>query len=153
MEMTDLGFRRQVEPPTGIMGVFGKGTSDQPVWVLVAASEQKDTALQAVEQRGYRVMNFILPEESSAMERAKRYSSMSKADKENALLQLSCPSKPSIIRRGFWNGKIYGSEGKESIWLDGEKVNLSPEQAVAIRKYQADMAQYESERGNLLRYG
>lgn len=46
------------------------------------------------------------------------------------------PEKPALISSGKkWNGKIYGKSGNFSIYLDGEKVNISDSEADELRKY------------------
>lgn len=70
-----------------------------------------------------------------------------KAQYEEMMKEISCvgkPERPEILD-GNWNGKIYGREGYYSLYLDGEKVLLSNEEAEEIRKYQEDLDEYNEE--------
>ena len=49
------------------------------------------------------------------------------------------PEKPECIRDGHWNEKVYGKAGRYSIYLDGNKVNISDEEAVGLEEYLGNM--------------
>lgn len=42
---------------------------------------------------------------------------------------------PEIVKGKGWNGRIYGKQGNYSIYLDGEKVNISDEESVMLSEY------------------
>ncbi|MBO5449823.1 MAG: hypothetical protein J5994_10940 [Ruminococcus sp.] len=46
------------------------------------------------------------------------------------------PEKPALLSSGKrWNGKVYGKSGNFSVYLDGEKVNVSDAEADDLRRY------------------
>ena len=42
---------------------------------------------------------------------------------------------PEILSRGYWNGKIYGKGAIKSIYLNGDKVELTAEQLESLEEY------------------
>lgn len=54
------------------------------------------------------------------------------------------PESPDIIRDKRWNYKIYGRENYYSIYLDGDKINLSNEQADILRSYLREKEVYDN---------
>lgn len=58
-----------------------------------------------------------------------------------------CPVEPGVIRGKRWNQKVYGKAGRYSIYPDGEKQNISDEEAEKLKKYLEDLKEYrETER-------
>lgn len=53
------------------------------------------------------------------------------------------PIAPEILRAQKWNQKIYGKAGNYSIYLDGEKVIISDEQAEEIEHYLKEKEEYK----------
>lgn len=54
------------------------------------------------------------------------------------------PKKPALLSSGRkWNGKIYGKSGKFTVYLDGEKVNISDNDADELRKYLTEKEKYK----------
>ncbi len=54
------------------------------------------------------------------------------------------PEKPDILKGHKWNGTIYGRKGYYSIYPDGDKVNITDEQADEIKKYLDAKEEYKS---------
>lgn len=52
------------------------------------------------------------------------------------------PTVPAILSGHKWNEKIYGKAGNRSIYLDGDKVLITDEQAEAVRSYLAAIDKY-----------
>ena len=52
------------------------------------------------------------------------------------------PQIPEILKGHYWNKKIYGKSGNRSIYLDGEKVEISDEQVSGIEVYLKDRDEY-----------
>lgn len=53
-----------------------------------------------------------------------------------------CPVEPGVIRGKRWNQKVYGKAGRYSIYPDGEKQNISDEEAEKLKKYLEDLKEY-----------
>ena len=60
------------------------------------------------------------------------------------------PEKPECIRDGHWNEKVYGKAGRYSIYLDGNKVNISDEEAVGLEAYLGNMEKYRKKKKELM---
>ena len=60
------------------------------------------------------------------------------------------PEKPECIRDGHWNEKVYGKAGRYSIYLDGNKVNISDEEAVGLEEYLGNMEKYRKKKKELM---
>lgn len=60
------------------------------------------------------------------------------------------PEKPECIRDGHWNEKVYGKAGRYSIYLDGNKVNISDEEAVGLEGYLGNMEKYRKKKKELM---
>ena len=55
--------------------------------------------------------------------------------RNDKLAALTKPTTPAIIKGHQWNRKTYGRPGNYSIYLDGEKVTITDEQAKALSEY------------------
>ena len=55
--------------------------------------------------------------------------------KNSTISELYRPEKPELIKNSKWNWKVYGRSGNRSIYLDGEKVDITDEQAEELEKY------------------
>ena len=53
-----------------------------------------------------------------------------------------CPVEPDVIRGKYWNEKVYGKQGRYSIYPDSKKLAISDEEAAALKKYLSDRAEY-----------
>ena len=60
------------------------------------------------------------------------------------------PEKPECIRDGHWNEKVYGKARRYSIYLDGNKVNISDEEAVGLEEYLGNMEKYRKKKKELM---
>lgn len=63
-----------------------------------------------------------------------------KRDKINALEK---PIVPEILEGHMWNGKIYGIK-TQSIYLDGEKIEISNDQADELERYLTEKEEYRN---------
>lgn len=52
------------------------------------------------------------------------------------------PAEPEILAGQQWNKKIYGKEGNYSIYLDGDKVEITDEQAKELEQYLLAKTEY-----------
>ena len=57
-------------------------------------------------------------------------------------LRSLCPVEPDVIRGKYWNEKVYGKAGRYSIYPDSRKLEISDEEAAALKKYLSDRAEY-----------
>lgn len=57
-------------------------------------------------------------------------------------LRSLCPVEPDVIRGKYWNEKVYGKPGRYSIYPDSRKLEISDEEAAALKKYLSDCAEY-----------
>lgn len=53
------------------------------------------------------------------------------------------PQVPEILKGHSWNKKIYGRIGNKSVYLDGEKVKISDDQAACIEAYLEERDEYK----------
>ena len=65
-------------------------------------------------------------------------------------LRSLCPVEPDVIRGKYWNEKVYGKAGRYSIYLDGNKVNISDEEAVGLEEYLGNMEKYRKKKKELM---
>lgn len=65
--------------------------------------------------------------------------------KNSAILELHRPEKPKLIKNSKWNWKVYGRSGNQSIYLDGDKVNITDEQAEELQKYVREEEKYRKD--------
>ena len=56
--------------------------------------------------------------------------------------QLEKPIVPESVRERKWNQKVYGRQGHYSIYPDGEKVEISDEEATALEEYLKKKEEY-----------
>lgn len=56
-------------------------------------------------------------------------------EKNAAVSKLDRPEEPELIKGYNWNWKVYGRSGKQCIYLDGQKINITDEQAEELEKY------------------
>ena len=56
-------------------------------------------------------------------------------EKCSKLSEIVKPATPEILKDHKWNQKIYGKAGNSSVYLDGEKVMITDEQASEIKEY------------------
>lgn len=83
-------------------------------------------------------------------------SNMKKWQQERAALQekidgLKEPEKPILlVGEGYWNRKIYGSRGNRSIYLDGEKYEISDGDAIDLEEYAEEYEQYLDQKKKLV---
>jgi hypothetical protein len=52
------------------------------------------------------------------------------------------PAEPEILVGHQWNRKIYGKEGNHSVYLDGNKVEITDEQAKELEQYLLARTEY-----------
>lgn len=57
--------------------------------------------------------------------------------------------EPDLIKGKRWNQKIYGKSGNYSIYPDGEKVNISDEEAEELKKYLKDFREKMKEEAGI----
>ena len=57
-------------------------------------------------------------------------------------LRSLCPVEPDVIRGKYWNEKVYGKAGRYSIYPDSRELEISDEEAAALKKYLSDRAEY-----------
>lgn len=57
--------------------------------------------------------------------------------------------EPDLIKGKKWNQKIYGKSGNYSIYPDGEKVNISDEEAEELKKYLKDFREKMKEEAGI----
>lgn len=53
------------------------------------------------------------------------------------------PKAPNVLIGHRWNYKVYGKSGNHSIYLDGEKVNISDEQVKELKDYITEKEEYK----------
>lgn len=58
--------------------------------------------------------------------------------------QIPKPKEPEILKGYKWNRKIYGKEDNYSIYLDGNKVVITNEQAKELEQYLSARTEYNS---------
>ncbi len=150
-ELAELGFRYMQEPVTGMFVGLQRKNIDSYVWVLQTDFKKAEELIAKLKSRKYTVQNFISSEEQSIWERQRQYSSMTNAEKEEMLKKLIPPKMPDVLKGGYWNGKIYGSPGRKSIYIDNQKRAINESQISEIRKYIADKKEYDAQYSDLLR--
>lgn len=62
--------------------------------------------------------------------------------KHEEIAALEKPETPEIIRGYRWNRKIYGKAGRYSIYLDGEKTEISDDEKKMLTDYLAELQKY-----------
>jgi hypothetical protein len=87
---------------------------------------------------------------SFAMKSQRRYNSSYKHKEDiirrlNETEHLTRPKIPAYIESYQWNGKMYGKKDNYSVYLSGNKVNISNDQKEELEKYEAEMDKYMSE--------
>jgi hypothetical protein len=63
------------------------------------------------------------------------------------------PVKPECYPDGKWNGKVYGRIGSRNIYVDGNKVEISDEDAVSLESYAEAMVEYNKRLADANRTG
>lgn len=58
------------------------------------------------------------------------------------IMSIPKPKVPSILIGHRWNQKVYGKTGNYSIYLDGEKVNVTDEKAKELKDYIVSKEEY-----------
>lgn len=64
-------------------------------------------------------------------------------ERQNKIKNINKPIIPDILKDCKWNQKIYGKENNYSIYLDGEKVIITDEQADEIESYLRAKEEYK----------
>lgn len=152
-ELQQLGFRREPEPATGLLGQFKRSETPRYVWAFHTDFEGLADAQKHLQLLPYQFLNYISSEEKKAWEKNKKYMEMAQAEKDLMKANLMPPQKPYPLNRGFWNGKIYGVTGREFVYVDGEKYGVSEQVADSIRQYQSALTVYKQQFEDLRRYG
>ena len=49
---------------------------------------------------------------------------------------------PDVLAGHRWNQKIYGKTGSFSVYLEGDKISITDEQAVVIEQYLKEKEEY-----------
>lgn len=65
--------------------------------------------------------------------------------KQEMINEISKPDTPQLLIGHKWNQKIYGKLGKYSIYLDGDKKEITDEEAEEINKYLSEKEEYMKE--------
>ena len=151
-ELQAHGFQKVREPQYGLWGFAVIREPRAYVWSLQTNFDKLGIILEELKKDGYAVQDFITAEERSAWEKEKYYSGMSREEKAATLFNLRPPVLPEVVASGYWNGKLYGYPGKESVWVDGVQKKLNASQAEEIRTYIERKKQYDEQAGDLCRF-
>lgn len=74
---------------------------------------------------------------------------LQKQQEQEEKLEDLLKEEPDLIKGKRWNQKIYGKSGNYSIYPDGEKVNISDEEAEELKKYLKDFREKMKEEARI----
>lgn len=131
-------FFGEEHPVTGLFDFF-KMKPDPKRWWKTFSKEEAVDEMKKWHDRGAKIESHITAISLSLY----RETMERKQKQDEAIAKLVKPERPAYLV-GRWNGKIYGSRSK-SIYLDGEKKELTDEEAQQLEKYQKDLETYQAE--------
>mgnify|MGYP001179295589 FL=1 len=67
-----------------------------------------------------------------------------RAKEQNFIIRTEIPEQPDIIAGRYWNHKFYGRPGNWSIYLDGERVQISDSEKSILDWYIKRLIDFES---------
>ena len=124
----------------------------------------KEIPLSKVEQELRKAADFALisvgeeltdesasPENKTSQNRAEGKWQQERAALQKRLDELQEPERPMLlVGEGHWNRKIYGGRGNRSIYLDGEKYEISDGDAVDLEEYAEAYEEYLDKKKELI---
>lgn len=63
---------------------------------------------------------------------------------QKKIAEIDRPKKPSMLEKKRWNRKIYGKSGRFSVYLDGDRHDISDETASELERYAGMLEKYEA---------
>ena len=143
----------QIEAP----GLFGVLSTHRPPkgWSQLCKIDGMDAEIAKAAAIGAKIENKVTEMDllahaqalKSRETKAKEVAEKKEADKaalDNAIAAIVKPTKPACYPTGKWNGKIYGSKTK-SIYVDGDKVDITASEVKEIEAYQAAREVYNQQ--------
>lgn len=114
---------------------------------IEALEEETKKAEAIVSGDEFVVKNGISEFDMMTYKIAKQNRDEKKANREKELADIAKPERPECMPEGKWNGKIYGGEKYGySIYIDGEKHNISIEDKKEIEIYAKARDEYYAKR-------
>ena len=143
-EALSMGFTREKEPPTGFFFLGWSKTTQEKnlVWCRRTTFSDLEGVISEIGSHGYEVKNFILEDDRKKWEAEKSVYDLGKAERWRQLQEMAPPQLPRILSGGYWNGKVYGSYGKDFVYVGGEKRKLTPYHMDEIRNYKRKQKDY-----------
>jgi len=138
-----LGYRWDDKP---IIGMFGILDISKPVkcWSKHISLDDLEIELKKAENIGAKLINNITDMDIITYHEIKQHKDKKQAEQAEKLSQIEKPICPDILSGVKWNGKIYGKKGYYNFYNNGNKVNITDEQAEQIREYLELKAEYNA---------
>lgn len=123
-----VGYRWDYEPAAGVLGLLSMSKS-RMCWSKVVTLDDLESEFESLDglgvtdiRRGFTSMDVEVYQQTKADKEA------AAAEKQVKIDALVKPERPSFIAEGWkWNRTFYG-KGKLTIYISGEKIDLTPEQ-------------------------
>ena len=78
------------------------------------------------------------------MDRFKAAAEEKESRKKREIAAVPKPSMPEEVKGGRWNHRVYGSPGNYSVYVDGQKRELTDDRAKVVMKYDALYEKYQA---------
>lgn len=133
-------------PTTFLNDVFRGST--WKTWVIWADEKNMPTVGEKIEKNlGIKITVDIDPIAMAAYQSRKKKNAENQEKINKKIAELGeKPEYPeefcSLRGNKRWNGKIYGKKGNRTVYLDGEKINVSDDLAQQIESAQKDIEEY-----------
>lgn len=137
-----LGYFWSDKPATGVTGFFDI-TKPIKCWSKRIAPDDIQTELQRAESIGARIINNVTEIDLIMFAKMKQESDKKESIKAEKMAELIKPICPEILKGVKWNRTIYGKKGNYSLYSNGDKVNLTDEQAEQVKTYLAAKKEYD----------
>lgn len=143
-EVLSMGFSREKEPPTGFLFLGWNKTIQERnlVWCRRTTFSDLEAVASKISSHGYEIINFITEEDKKKWETEKSVYDLGKAERWRQLQEMAPPQLPRVVSCGYWNGKVYGSYGREFVYISGEKRYLTPAQVDEFKNYEKKKQEY-----------
>lgn len=145
-ELVALGFSLAEKPRTGVFGTLSSSTESSispRVWLLFTSLEEMENQIDNITLAGISVEGNITTQERALCEIAAKRASMSDEELEAERRALTYPVRPHFLGDGYWNGKVYGYPGRQSVWVNHKQINITEKQEREIADYIRRTKHYE----------
>lgn len=140
-ELKALGycFDEPIATESGITNWLGISRPQKAWTKSLDVSGNVQAELEAAKSLAEKIVNNIRREDVDVLRQVMK----KEQEKQAAIAQIPKPSKPDVYPTGRWNKKIYGSSKNGfSIYVDGEKVEISAAEKKALEEYLTSMTEY-----------